>query len=317
MTSLVGALFTLEKTLIMSLVESLPITEFVAVPSAFSDYRDFLRAYIDHRKTRGRQWSYAVWARQLGLRSPSGLVMIVNGQRHPGPKLVRKLTEHFKLSRIESEFLSDLIEIQKAQKSARRCMSLIDRVQGRLPSIAVRVMDEQRFGMISHWYNYAIRELVNLKDFREDLRWICRRLGTTVPKNVIRDSIYQLLDFGLLSRNRQGKLIYSGGHVRSTDDVRTDGLRMYHGQILDLAKESIESVSVDVREVSGGCFAVSNKSLPRAKELIRKFQQDICELLEDKAGDEVYQLEVAFFPLTNRESQISHTGSKKDCRAIH
>src|SRR5688572_29633530 len=78
----------------------------------YLDYRDFLRDYVKGKRVANPQWSFAVWARQLGLKSPSTLIMIVNGQRHPSSKLAQTLAAQLKLNTNDTRYFLDLVKLQ-------------------------------------------------------------------------------------------------------------------------------------------------------------------------------------------------------------
>ena len=74
----------------------------------------------------------------------------------------------------------------------------------------------------------------------------------------------------------------------------------FHEQMLQFSRDAVRSTEPMAREISGTTFPIARSSIPQAKQLIRKFQADLCDLLLQEGADEVYQLEVAFFPLTQK-----------------
>ncbi len=81
----------------------------------YRDYRAYLRDVYLLKKNRNHRWSYAVWARELSLRSPSTLVMILKGRRHPGHKLTQRLVKKLQLNTEETSYFCELIHFQKKQ----------------------------------------------------------------------------------------------------------------------------------------------------------------------------------------------------------
>jgi hypothetical protein len=55
---------------------------------------------------------------------------------------------------------------------------------------------------------------------------------------------------------------------------------------------------VEKRDFTAVTVAVNPKNLSTAKELIRKFQDELCDQLEAGRCTEVYRLSVQLFPLT-------------------
>ncbi len=266
----------------------------------YSDYRTFLRDYVEHKKKKDPTWSYAVWARRLKLKSPSTLVMIVNGQRNPGDSLSKELTTYFKLNEKQQAYFEGLVRLEKVKADTRLAVLVMEDLSKAHPKGHFTHLNAQQFSVISHWYFYAIREMVNLKHFVEDPKWISRQLGNEVNPKKITDAISTLLELKLLKRLPSGKLAQDQGRIDTSYDVADEGLKRFHSQMLEKAHHSIRSTPLDDRENVGTTFGIKKEKLPEAKKLIRKFKKDFCHLLEQTNSDAIYQLEIAFFPLTKK-----------------
>ena len=108
-----------------------------------------------------------------------------------------------------------------------------------------------------------------------------------------------MIQMNLLIRYSNGNIVQGPRQIDTNTDIGNEGLKRYHEGILDIAKNSIRSIPVKKREISGVTFAMTKKSLPKAKQLITRFQRELVEILEDESfGDEVFHLEVALVPLT-------------------
>lgn len=268
---------------------------------SFTDYRAFLREVFQERKRTRPGWSYGSWARTLGLKSQSMLVMILRGQRHPGTNLIRSLCRQLRLSPAEAEYFTDLVHLEKSKNDVRLSVLLMERLAKRHASGTFRYLAPDVFETISNWHYYAIRELVLLKDFVDDTEWMCRALRFKVTPKQAADARETLLRLGLLEVDANGRLIQASGKVETHPDVMAEGARRFHEQMLQHAQLSVRTVPTIEREIMGSTFAISLCHVPRAKELIRKFHHELCDLIEEKSGDSLYQLHVAFFPLTQGE----------------
>jgi uncharacterized protein (TIGR02147 family) len=95
-----------------------------------------------------------------------------------------------------------------------------------------------------------------------------------------------------------GELTRSEKNYRTPDDVVDSSLKKGNAETLDLARESLYRDAIDERDFTAVTVAVNPKNLRTAKEMIRKFQDDLCDRLEDGTRTEVYRLSVQLFPLT-------------------
>jgi len=264
----------------------------------YADYRTFLRDFSAEKKQRDSRFSYGVWARQLNLKSPSTLVMVLNGQRHPGPDLVKTLSRYFRFDENQDRYFDHLVRLAKADGDPTLTVLLMEKLSEYHPRKAFHQIDYRQFQMISNWHYYAVRELVHLADFQDDARWMARRLGGSITPKEAKLARQTLLELGLLAQRADGRLIQTYSHISTPSHVSHEALTRYHEQVLAKAQTALRVTTFDEREVSGTTFAISVSSVPKAKELIRKFRLELCKLLEDQQGEEVYQFEVAFFPLT-------------------
>ncbi len=68
--------------------------------------------------------------------------------------------------------------------------------------------------------------------------------------------------------------------------------------VCDLAKKSFD-LPIDERETNSFSFAIDDKNLPLAKELIWKCRNGLSKLLEKGEPNKVYQANLMIFPLTD------------------
>lgn len=228
--------------------------------------------------------------------------MMVNGQRSPGPALIEKICRNLGLSASESAYFKDLVQLQKVKKDVRLSLEVIKQIESRTPERGYRKISEETFRRVATPHHYAIREMVRLEGFVEDARWISERLRFPIPHFEVSSVIDDLLAAGMLERDAEGKLKQAQPHIDSPTDILSEALKGFHDHALEMARASQHIGDYKEREVSGGAFAIKKKDIEKAKKLIRAFQAQLCELTESVSGDEVYHLQVAFFPLTERKA---------------
>lgn len=94
----------------------------------YTDYRAYLLACYWSKRASRRGWSYTVWAKQLGLGSASTLVMIIKGQRNPGPALIESLVAWLKLGPERAEYFRDLVRLEKYRRDPFVSSLLLERL---------------------------------------------------------------------------------------------------------------------------------------------------------------------------------------------
>ena len=167
--------------------------------------------------------------------------------------------------------------------------------------------DLDNFDCISKWYHYATLELMHVKNFRTDVKWIAKRLNISVSET--KGAIDRLIRLGYIKVNQDGKWqdLTSGYTTSATNSSQTTVAKKNHQkEIFSKALNAIDEYSIDQRSHSGVTLAVDTKNIDKVRELVKKFRQELLTYLEqsNSEANEVYQLCVAFFPLTNSEQNI-------------
>jgi uncharacterized protein (TIGR02147 family) len=75
--------------------------------------------------------------------------------------------------------------------------------------------------------------------------------------------------------------------------------------MIDRAKESMETVPVELREISGITLGISGACIDRIKQRIRMFKDEIITMVVDDKTEssDVYQLNIQFFPIIKNSSK--------------
>ena len=99
------------------------------------------------------------------------------------------------------------------------------------------------------------------------------------------------------------------GHYAQTDEVVTTGpmdvtplaVRGLHRQMGEFALDAIENVPQDERHFSGLTIGITREAYEQIVQRIAEFRKDIIAIAtRDSATDEVYRLNVQFFPMTKK-----------------
>ena len=264
----------------------------------FTHYRAFLVAYSQERKSKDPSWSYGLWARKVGLQSTSSITKVIQGERHPGPRLVERLVHYFRFNQRDAAYFKDLVNLAKLQNDPRLAVMILEKIGKQFPDERTRILDDKTFAILAHWYSFPIREMSRMSAFMEDPEWISKKFLFKVGAREVEQAIRNLLGAGLLIRNASGQLTVAEGRVDTRNDFASEAIKRYHEQMLENAKTSLRSIPVEEREFTAATLVLRKENLPKAKQLIREFRARFAELMEEPDGDQVYQVQVQLFPLT-------------------
>ena len=147
-------------------------------------------------------------------------------------------------------------------------------------------------------------ELTNLEDFKNNDRWIARRLGITLPEATAAKERLQRL--GLLEPDSTGGLKKTDAKLSTTHDIPNEALRRYTAELIDRAKAALDAQSVDERDMTTLTLAIPTSKIPEAKKMIRAFRRRFCSAMDQGKCDEVYSLAISFFRTTQKSAGGSH-----------
>lgn len=239
---------------------------------------DLRKAIIDEyleRCRRNGRYSQRAFAKSLGL-DPSLLSKVIRGQR----------------------------KVSKAVALRAYVALGMDESKSKTPQSPLAQVQETAFELLSNWLPWAILEIQSLKSSKKtDPRWLAKKLQVTAGE--VQVAIERLKKSGYLEVSPRGKWFIRAPHNTWIDNKTTSEARKKLQKILlEKATRAIDSVPFEERDNSSMTIAVDRKMLPQLRPLIAEFRKKLRETIEKHGSfDEVYQLSIAFFPLTEIEKK--------------
>ncbi|MGL1900564.1 MAG: TIGR02147 family protein [Fibrobacterales bacterium] len=261
----------------------------------YYNYRSYLKEYYDYKKSIDRTFTFRVFSKLAGIGSPSVYGDLVTGRRNITVALLPKFVKALGLNEKEERYLKQMMHFThaKTQKSKEETFEVLAKM---LPN-SIRTLTRSQREYYKHWYHAAIREALAIFDVGDDLRDLGHFLNPQVSLPNVKKAMKLLQELELIEkidghwRPKSGKII--GDHI----DVFT--MRAVQKQLIDLGKEAIDVYTPEKRNVSGIAMSVSNKGIERMIRKINMFRREMADLAQsDEEENQVYQLNLQFFPLT-------------------
>ena len=263
-------------------------------PSEFPDYRKYLVREFEVRSQRNPRYSLRAFARDLEVQ-PSRLSEAMRGQRGLSRDSASRIARNLQLSPSETEYFVAMVEAQHSRsvagklKARSECRNL-QAMKG------FSEVDLDRFKIVADWYHFAIVEMTDTKGFRSNPSWIAKRLG--ISESQAECAIRRLMNFGFLEKDESGRLKRSLADFSIAGGIPSREIRNHHHQILNKAKDALESVPMELREYAAITMAIDLEKLAEAKEKLKLLRRDFCKSVQrDGEKNSVYCLAVQFFPL--------------------
>ena len=80
----------------------------------YTDYRQYLADYYDHRKTESPGFSYTVLARKAGFKNKGFLHNVIHGHKNLSKTSVVKLSQALEHTRTQAEYFENLVFFNQA-----------------------------------------------------------------------------------------------------------------------------------------------------------------------------------------------------------
>jgi uncharacterized protein (TIGR02147 family) len=268
----------------------------------YLDYRALLRAFYEHKKRTRGGFSYRAFARRAGLKSPSHLKRVIDGERNVTPESVDRFIAGCRFEGEEASYFRELVAFQEAKTQAERNARYrkLSAFRGYRKAHRLAAAEAE---YCARWYIPAIRELANRGDFHEDPEWISRQLVPSITPGQARKALATLLELGLLVR--EGDQLHPGEQIVTTG-AETRGIHIvnYHRAMMKRASEAMDVIPKPERDISSLTLALGRGGLELLKARIQEFRRELLGLEETaEEVDQIVQVNLQLFPLSTSRSK--------------
>ncbi|MBI4406245.1 MAG: TIGR02147 family protein [Deltaproteobacteria bacterium] len=263
----------------------------------YSDYCDYLCAYLKHHRQRNRGFRLRDLSEKAGFHSPSLLSMALRRRRPLSQGAAEKLARALSLRGKRKKYFLAMVRSSTERKNQNRKMAQESMFLLK-HQYAARPMELEQYRFLATWFYPVLYTMVGIKHFRSDPHWLAEKLGRGVSAKQVGIALADLVKLGLL-KCVDGQYTQLAFNLTTSEDVKNVAVHRYHHEMNELAKASF-NLPLDEREINGVTIAIPKKMLSSVKEKLRHFRREIAEWLsafEVEASD-VYQLNLHLFPVT-------------------
>lgn len=243
----------------------------------------------EEARAKNPAYSRRAFSKRLGL-SAGAISEIFNGQRRVSLKLAEKIATKLSLDPQQRAELFSYFP-QKIRRKSEPIKT--DQISSNYLQLST-----DQFHVIGEWYYFAILTLFDAADFQSNSKWIAARLN--LSEVTVKNALERLKRLEMISEDEHKNLKKTGIKYRTTDDIANISVKKAHKQYLEKAQEALDTLTVDERDFTSLMFPLSPKNLPKAKEMIRKFQDDLAAEFASETQSEVFQICIQLFPLTKK-----------------
>lgn len=244
---------------------------------AHYELKKVMQLRLAEMQAKNPSFSLRAYAKSLGVHAAS-LSEFFNDKRSFSPKLQKKIIEKLNIAPDKRQYLLNTIDDGDSPVD-------VERVQ----------VDTDSYHLVSDPIYYSLLCLIETKDFKEDYKFIARRVKKSVPE--VKEAMERLERVGYIKRIRN-KLHVGEAHLMTTDDVANMSLRLRHAENLDNAKEALLNLDVSERYFRFETLAIGVEQMPEFKKAAQEFFNKLVKISNKSQKDEVYEFCFNFFPRT-------------------
>jgi uncharacterized protein (TIGR02147 family) len=271
----------------------------------YTHFGPYLRDWFASEKERGCHITLQTVSNALGLKSRSMLHKLMNDPKATlSPQLAEGLSTLIGHEKQEREYFHYLVLFCRVRTPEEKG-KLYAHMHRLLERLRPQYLDNWQLDFFHDWYTPAVCELVDCKPHPRTVEDVARRVVPHITPSQARKALEILSKLGLVKprRGSQGwqttQKVFDAPH-----DLTCIAVHAYQQQMLDRAKDSLESQPITEREIIASTFSIPSKHMNRIRTLVRTFQNDLTREVLSLEGDcdRVYQMNLQFFPLSSKDN---------------
>lgn len=268
---------------------------------SYLDYRHYLKDYYAYQKANKKFFSYRYFCQKTGIKSPVFLKEIYDGKRNLTDKMTEKFLTFFNFNNDESNYFRILVQFNQAATPEARSQYL-KLLKEQVIHVSQHVLNTESLVVYENWYTLVIRELITQEGYHHNSELLAKQVYPAISKEQAEEAISQLLRFGFVAKDENGKYILQNRAISSGPAVsqynRTHNLKM-----LELARNSIVSLPLYKRYCKGLVLGIDQQCYSDIIKEIETFKKKVISLVEHcKSSNEVYELYLQLFPLSQKSN---------------
>lgn len=225
-------------------------------------------------------FSQRAFARRLGI-SPGALSEIMRRKRTVSARRAMEIVT--------------ALEVETSELERFRKLALKDRDESRM------LLSNEAFELVSRWYYSAMISLFNLDVPPKTVEDVAEYLNLDIQ--TAREAVERLTGYELLRTDENGHITATGQHFITQEDVPSSAVRTAHLEGLEMAKQALNQYSVEEREFTSILFDAGKCHLKEGKEEIRRFRDNLTEIMQTSERDTVYRLNIQLFPVAEAKKR--------------
>lgn len=268
----------------------------------YVNYRHYLKDFLaEHRRKKTFGFSHKVILHKMGISSTGFLSNVIAGRKNLTQIQIVRLSGIMQLKKSEAAYFESMVHFTQA-KDIKEKDEHFNRLVN-LQKIQMKILDKRKMSLFSKSYYVFVRELLYYHNHQDEhgSDKIAKMLEPSITAAQAQEALEYLSELGLIQKDEQGVYRQVDNALSSGNEVRSHALAKFQMETMDLARRALEKIPAWQRDISVLTMTVSPSSFKQAKSEIQHFRKRMAKIaIEEQDPDQVYQLNIQFFPVTKR-----------------
>ena len=266
----------------------------------YTGYRQYIADFYAERKVKSA-FTWREFARMAGFSSSVHLKYVSEGRFNLGEDAVERVATAMGLSGNRLEYFRAMVEFDHAVTDNVK-KEIFERMLSIAKQSNAKVVEGDAFHFFGDWKNPVIRELAPAMPGAKPLA-LAHACRPKISAAEVSETLNFLTKADLLQKDKSGNYRQTCKSVTTGPmEVTPVAVRGLHRQMGEIALDAIEGVSQDKRHFSGVTLGITQGAYDEIVAEIAAFRKKVIEIAtREDATDEVYRLNIQFFPMTNKK----------------
>lgn len=266
--------------------------------SEYHDYRRYMMDFYEERK-RTSAFTWRVFAELAGFVSPSYLKLVCDGKTCLSKPGVPKVARAMGLAGFDLTYFTLLVRFGNAKTDEAK-KEAFDELQREARANRVRIIEADAFRYYESSLCPILRELAPLMPLAYPNE-MAAKIKHPVAAFDVRNALQFMVQAGLLTRRADGSYEQTEKAVKGSKEAIPLAIRSMNAEMAELAKQSIENVEPERRNISGVTMGIDDEAFVRISREVDECRRRVVAIAnESRHINQVYRLNFQLFPLTDK-----------------
>ena len=265
----------------------------------YTNYRQYIADYYAEKKAKSA-FTWQEFTRAAGFSSPVHLKYASEGRLNLSDTAAKRVAQAMHLVDFEQDYFCEMVKLDNAKTDAEK-KAAFNKMIAIADSHKAKILEGDSFRYFESWKNPVLRELAPSMPGAKPLA-LARACRPEITAAEVTESLNFLVKADLLKKDKDGNYARTEtGITTGPMDVTPVAVRSMHRQMGEFALEAIEGVPQNERHFSGLTLGITRDAYAEIVQKIAEFRKEIIAIAtKSTETEEVYRLNVQFFPMTNK-----------------